>query len=309
MREALLGKLLLLLVQAPTEELARLLAALSRRVGARGLQAGAASAGPQQGALSPQSNEIAEGQTSPPRLPASPPPTPETAEPFRHCLRREPACWVLLFKDGRAYLKYEIGLAYVAYLLAHPGEPVPSATLFSKFSAGHRSNLSAPELPDPETGRPEPITDGVGIVGLPPDRDEAEARRRYYAQLTDYKATRDDVSLPVAERDEAQRRQDELLAFLKQHYRPARGPGQAVTKLVHRSIQRLCDHLREPMPGEKAPSPVARAFAEYIEEHLLVPSRRYTRAKPGANVRLARGELAGRLIFECPTGDRWSVHL
>jgi hypothetical protein len=38
MREALLGRLLPLLVQAPTEELARLLADLRRRLGARGLQ-------------------------------------------------------------------------------------------------------------------------------------------------------------------------------------------------------------------------------------------------------------------------------
>jgi hypothetical protein len=52
---------------------------------------------------------------------------------------------------------------------------------------------------------------------------------------------------------------------------------------------------------------VALAFAEYIEKHILVPSRRYTRAKPGSNVRIARGELAGRLIFECPPGHRWSV--
>jgi hypothetical protein len=63
------------------------------------------------------------------------------------------------------------------------------------------------------------------------------------------------------------------------------------------------------MPGEKEPRPVAVAFADYIEEHILVPSRRYTRAKPGARVRIARGELAGRLIFEGPPGDRWSVHL
>jgi hypothetical protein len=57
------------------------------------------------------------------------------------------------------------------------------------------------------------------------------------------------------------------------------------------------------------PDPVAVAFAEYIEQHILVPSRRYTRAKSGANVRVARGELAGRLIFECPPGHRWNVRM
>jgi hypothetical protein len=38
MKQVLLGELLLILAQAPTEELARLLADLRRRVGARGLQ-------------------------------------------------------------------------------------------------------------------------------------------------------------------------------------------------------------------------------------------------------------------------------
>ena len=116
-----------------------------------------------------------------------------------------------------------------------------------------------------------------------------------------------DLTLPEAERLEAQRLHEELLAFLKEHYRPPRSTGRAVTKRVHKSIQRLCGHLRNPMPTEKVPNSVALAFAEYIEEHIVVPSHRYTRAKPGARVRTARGELAGRLIFECPPDHRWSV--
>jgi hypothetical protein len=248
-------------------------------------------------------------QTAPAFLPPSSPVAVEPADPLRYSLYREAACWVLLFKDGRAYLKYEIGLGYVACLLSQPDEPVPSATLFSKFSSGHRKNLSGAELPDPETGLPIPLTDGVGIAQLPPEEDEAEARSRYYAKVREYQEAMDDDTIPESERLEAQRSYDELLAFLKEHYRPASGPGHAVTKLVHRSIQRRCDHLREPKSGEKAPSPVALAFAGYVEEHILVPSRRYTRAKPGTHVRIARGELAGRLIFECPPDDRWSVHL
>ncbi len=122
-----------------------------------------------------------------------------------------------------------------------------------------------------------------------------------------YKETFSDGSIPEPERDEARHRYDQLLAFLKRHYRPERDPGGAVTRLVHRSIQRLCTSLRKPVAGQSVPDPVALAFAEYIEQHILVPSRRYTRAKPGSNVRLARGELAGRLIFECPPGHRWSA--
>jgi hypothetical protein len=191
-----------------------------------------------------------------------------------------------------------------------PFAPSPwRAKGLSRFSAGHRKNLAAPELPDPETGAFKHVTDGVGIAQLPASKDEAEARSRHYAQLREYREAMDDPAIPESERVEAQRSHDELLAFLKEHYRPAPDAGGAVTKLVHRSIRRLCEHLKEARPGQKAPDPVAAAFGEYIAKHILLPSRRYTRAKPGANVHIARGELAGRLIFECPPDDRWSVHL
>jgi hypothetical protein len=168
-------------------------------------------------------------------------------------------------------------------------------------------NLAAPELPDPETGLPIPLTDGVGVTQLSHDKEEAEARRRYRAQLLEYKKTFTDCSIPEPERKDARRLYDELLAFLKQHYRPEPNRGGDVTRIVHRSIRRLCTSLRKPAAGHGVPDQVALAFAEYIERHILVPSRRYTRAKAGANVRVARGELAGRLIFECPPGHRWSV--
>ena len=242
-----------------------------------------------------------------PAPPQPPPPTLRTPDPCRYSLRRERACWLLEFKDRCAFLKNEIGLAYVAYLLSHHDDLVPSATLFSRFSTRHREDLPTAELPDPETGALTPVTDGVGFSQLPPDKDEAEARRRYYSQLREYKEAFSDGSIPEPERDEARLRYDELLAFLKRHYRPERDPGSGVTRLVHRSIQRLCTKLRKPVAGQSLPDPVPLAFAEYIEQHILVPSLRYTRAKPGSNVRLARGELAGRLIFECPPGHRWSV--
>jgi hypothetical protein len=226
--------------------------------------------------------------------PQPPPPSVRTSDPCCYSLHRERACWLLEFKDDRAFLKHEIGLAYVAHLLAHHDEPVPSATLFSRFSTRHRNDLPSGELPDPETGALTPVTDGVGFSQLPPDKDEAEARRRYYAQLREYKEAFSDGSNPEPERDEARLCYDELLTFLKQHYRPERDPGSSVIRHVHRSIQRLCTSLRKPVAGqsESMPDPVALAFAEYIEQHILMPSRRYTRAKPGSNVRLARGELA-----------------
>ncbi|MCX6926706.1 MAG: hypothetical protein NT154_26400 [Verrucomicrobia bacterium] len=256
-----------------------------------------------------RSKQFSTRQPDPLCATASSPPKVEMTDPFRYSLRRECACWVLCFKDGQAYLKHEIGLECAACLLAQPDKSVPSATLFCKFSAGHRKNLVAAELPDPETGLPIPLNDGVGIGQLPPDNEEAEAQRRYRAQLREYQETFTDRSIPEPEREEARGLYDELLAFLKQYYRAEPDPGGAVSRVVHRSIQRLCTNLRKPAAGQKVASPAALAFAEYIGRHILLPSRRYTRAKAGANGRVARGELAGRLIFECPPGHCWSVEM
>jgi hypothetical protein len=299
MRETLLGKLVLVLSRATPEELA----AFYR------FATGEPMPEPQQGSSASRPELGPARPASPPSVAASSLATADTPDPLRYTLRREPACWVLVFSGQRAYLKYELGLAYAAYLLLHPGEHVPSAVLFSKFSAGHRKDLAAPELPYPETGLRLPLTDGVGLAQLRSVQDEAEAQSRYRAQLREYKEAFNDGSIPEPEREDARRLHDELLAFLKQHYRPEPDPGGDVTRVVHRSIQRLCARLRKPVDGQGVPDSVALAFAEYIERHILIPSRRYTRAKAGANVHVARGGLAGRLIFECPPGDHWSVHL
>jgi len=283
MRETLLGKLVLVLSRATPEELA----GIYRFATGEGLS----------GAMPEAGGSMLVGQAG-------------TGDLLQHSLRREAGCWVLLLEGNYAYLKHEIGLLYVARLLARPSEPLASASLFAEFSTGHRQTELNAELPDPETGLLKPITDGVGTADSPLEDEETEARERHYSELSNFKSIIDDPTIPESERQEAQDGYDELRAFLEEHYRrrPTR-PGQAVTKLVHRSIQRFCRNLRRTPPGAKGPHPAAVAFADYIEAHILVPSRRYTSAKAGCNVRLARGELAGRLVFEPPPGHHWEVEL
>jgi len=179
-----------------------------------------------------------------------------------------------------------------------------------RVSIGHRQTELNAELPDPEPGLLKPITDGVGTADSSQEDEETEARERHYSELSNYRSIIDDPTIPESERKEAQAGYGELLAFLEEHYRrsPSR-PGQAVTKLVHRSLQRVCGNLPRTPPGAKGPNPAAVAFADYIEAHILVPSRRYTSAKAGCSVRLARGEPAGRLVFEPPPGHHWQVEL
>jgi hypothetical protein len=63
------------------------------------------------------------------------------------------------------YLKHEIGLHYVSYLLHHPNEAVSGATLFSKFhrQSAKASGITALALPD--TGEfPEHSDDATVVV-------------------------------------------------------------------------------------------------------------------------------------------------
>jgi len=59
-------------------------------------------------------------------------------------LCREPACWVLVYEGNRVYLKHEIGLHYVHYLLQHPDEPVSGGL---SLASSIRSRRRLPALP------------------------------------------------------------------------------------------------------------------------------------------------------------------
>ena len=116
----------------------------------------------------------------PTSAPLSARPAGQTGDLLHHTLRREAGCWVLCFNGGHAYLKHEIGLWYVARLLARPTELLPSASLFAECSRGHQKGGSRVEMPDPETGLLTPVTDGVGTADLAVEEEEAEARQRHY---------------------------------------------------------------------------------------------------------------------------------
>ena len=152
MRETLLGKLVLVLSRATPEDLAAIyrfatgepLGSEECRVRSAELKRGQADGSSWAGTRTGPASRPELGSARPASrrsFAASSAATAEAPDPLSFTLRREPACWVLVFKGQRAYLKYELGLAYVAYLLSHPGEHVPSATLFSKFSTGRRNGF------------------------------------------------------------------------------------------------------------------------------------------------------------------------
>ena len=235
------------------------------------------------------------------------PPPVETPDPRRYSLCREPVCWVLVFQGREAYLSYEIGLCYVSHLLQHPNQTVSAARLFVKFHPPSPGASGITELGLSDASEAIELSDDAipGEENLDKDTERVlEAHREKAQKCRDM--LRDPDASPSG-KQLAREQLQQITRFLATQKSSAQDSSTQAGKRVRKSIQRLCDHLREPMPGEKAPNPEALAFADYVEEHILVPSRRYTLAKKGANVHFARGELAGQLSFECPSDHRWSI--
>ena len=216
---------------------------------------------------------------------------------------------MLFFKDGRAYLKHEIGLQYVSYLLRHRNEAVSGATLFSKFHLQSPKSPGITSLVLSDTGEFTDLSDDTTLSQENLDKDTDRVLAAHREKAEEFRETLQDPDASPSDKEFAREQLRQIIAFLGTEKSITQDPNTCAGKRVRKAIQRLCDNLARQEPGATAPDPVAREFAGYIVQHILGPSRRYTVAKKGANVRVARGELAGQLIFECPPGHCWSVHL
>src|ERR1017187_4224422 len=122
------------------------------------------------------------------------PAVPERLRPDqpRYALHREGSLWRLTFDDGRAILKHEQGICYVAEMLSHPRERVKKLNLAARYSSLRSQGGSGIEIYDPATGRYEPPAsmDPVHEAALAADDDEA--RRAYEARARELKEMIDD---------------------------------------------------------------------------------------------------------------------
>ena len=245
------------------------------------------------------------GQPNPAAEPS--PPAVELPAPSRYSLCRERACWVLVYEGDRVHLKHEIGLHYVNYLLQHPNQAVSGATLFSKFHPQSPENSGITELVLPDAGELIDLPDDATPSEENLDKDTRRILAAHKEKAREFREILGDPAASASDKQFAQQRLREIIRFLATQQSATRDPNTRAAKRVRKSIQRLRDNLAGAEQERPAPDPVPGKFAEYIEQHILVPSRRYTVAKKGGNIRVARGELAGHLIFECPPGHHWSA--
>jgi hypothetical protein len=221
----------------------------------------------------------------------------------RYALHREGSLWRLTFDEGRAILKHEQGICYVAEMLSQPGKWVKKLNLAARCSSPRSQGGGGIEIYDPATGNYEPPASMEPVHEAALATDDDEARRAYQARARELKETIDDPTETERAKVEARKELEAIVAHLSKDSRTVRDPTKAAGDAVHIGIKRFLRNLVEQGDTVSSPLAVRRRFAEHLQRYLVVPSRRYV--APGA--RKARGELTGCLLYDPPGETRWAV--
>jgi hypothetical protein len=233
------------------------------------------------------------------------PAVPERPRPNqpRYALHREGSLWRLTFEDGRAILKHEQGICYVAEMLSQSRERVKKLNLAAKYSSPRSKGGGGIEIYDPAMGKYEPPASMEPVHEAALATDDDEARRAYQARARELKETIDDPTETERAKVGAREELEAISAHLSKDCRTLRDPTKAAADAVRISINRFLRNLVGRGDTVSSPLPVRRGFAKHLQRYLLVPSRRY--AAPGA--RKARGELTGCLLYDPPGEIFWEI--
>jgi hypothetical protein len=173
-------------------------------------------------------------------------------------LRKDYGVWELTCGNQRANLKHEIGLEYVAFLMAHPNQEFHGLELALKVRAAREG---AP-------GRDDMLNERA--IAL----DDAEAARRLYRKQRELEALIDDVNTIEAVRDEAYEQLKQILEFQKKNISKTSSQAQKASHAVGMAVKRLYKRLATAFDAHGNPRPILRAFAQHILDRILLPSGR-----------------------------------
>ena len=233
------------------------------------------------------------------------PAVPERPRPNqpRYALHREGSLWRLAFDDGRAILKHEQGICYVAEMLSHPRERVKKLNLAARYSSLRSQGGSGIEIYDPATGKYEPPASMEPVHEGALAADDDEARRAYEARARKLKETIHDPTETERAKVEAREELEAIAAHLSKDSRMVRDPTKSAADAVRIGINRFLRNLVGRGDTVSSPLPVHRGFPKHLQRYLVVPSSRY--AAPGA--RKARDGLTGCLLYDPPGETLWEV--
>jgi hypothetical protein len=197
-----------------------------------------------------------------------------SSAPFR--LRQDLGFWVLSRGNDQAILKHEIGLSYIAYLMAHPNEPIHALDLATRIISTNGNNNCGglTEIEDPATGRRVPVLSHSRIQERGLALDDACAMRaalRKQAQLEAYVEDEDNTD---PEKAEAYNDLLALYEFEKKKGPRVRDAAAKASDAVGKAIKRLHARLAKAANANGSSNQTLRLFADHIRQHILVPSGR-----------------------------------
>ena len=233
-------------------------------------------------------------------------PTPLDASPApcapRFALRRGLGFWEVVFEGKTATVKHEQGLAYVAWLVSHPGESILALDLATQVNASEGRNKGVAELLNPITGEGVALQADSRIQERAPALDRARTMKAVLQRQHELEALVEQQNLHVAVKEEAYRELIKLYDYEKRNSTRARDAAGRASDAVGRAVKRLERKLAQARKANGTANTNMALFAKHIRDHILIPSGRSGRG--GDQIGRV---LKGILVYEAPTGVRWEV--
>jgi len=218
----------------------------------------------------------------------------------RFALRKGLGFWTLIFDGYEIVLKHERGIFYIAWLLYHPDQtPIHALDLMAKIPEIYRHQLGLTEITDPETGKTTVLESHARLQERSLSLDDAQAMRALFRKEKELEAILDDPDESEPVKAEALRDLEAIAEFQRKYHRRSRTNAQRAAHSVRAAIARFHEHLAEAARANH--DPALASFADHINKHILIPSRRFT----GQGNRYARSGLAGCVTYEPPPNFNW----
>jgi len=169
-------------------------------------------------------------------------------------LRNQFGFWELIWDAEHAVLHCEPGAAYVAWLLENrPSQPITALELAAKII-----NATCPCFGNAQVFHPN---EAAAIFFWFRKQQELEA-------LVDCEDTLDPV------KEEAWRELEAIYAYQRSHPSLDSHDAEAATRMVTAAIENFWRHLACARTLRGEPHSLAHAFAQFVHEHILEPSRK-----------------------------------
>jgi hypothetical protein len=217
-------------------------------------------------------------------------------------LKKGLGVWKLIFDGHEADLKHERGIFYVAWLLYHPpAQPIHALDLIAKIPELYRNQLGLAQITYPDNGKSTTLESHARIQERSLALDDAQVLRAILKKQQELEAILDDESESEPIKQEALRELEAIIQFQKQHGKRSQTNSQRAADSVRKAIIRFHQRLSKTADAKADPNHVLARFAAHLENHLLIPSRRYS----GHGNAYARTGLAGCFTYEPPSGCVW----